>query len=148
MTGASLWGFSPNSTVIVQSLSHVRLSATPWTAARQASLSFTTSWNLLKLMSTGSVMPSNHLISVASFSSHLQSFPASGSFPMSQLFTSGGQTPLAPSFYRWRKQGPERGMNHSKPWGCGRGTVGMHLDRLTLRPHLSCCPRLWLWAAK
>ena len=46
----------------VQSLSHVRLSATPWTAAHQASLSITNSRNLLKLMSTESVLPSNHLI--------------------------------------------------------------------------------------
>ena len=45
-----------------QSLSHVWLSASPWTAACQASLSFTNSWSLLKLMSTESVMPSNHLI--------------------------------------------------------------------------------------
>ena len=37
-------------------------SATPWTAARQASLSISNSWSLLKLMSTESVMPSNHLI--------------------------------------------------------------------------------------
>ena len=43
-------------------LSRVQLYATPWTAACQASLSFTISWNLLKLMSTESVMPSNHLI--------------------------------------------------------------------------------------
>ena len=46
----------------VQSLSRVRLFATPWTAARQASLSITNSQSLLKLMSTESVMPSNHLI--------------------------------------------------------------------------------------
>ena len=46
----------------VQSLSRVRLFATPWTAARQASLSITTSWSLPKLMSIESVMPSNHLI--------------------------------------------------------------------------------------
>ena len=46
----------------VQSLSRVRLLATPWTAARQASLSITNSWSLLKLMSIESVMPSNHLI--------------------------------------------------------------------------------------
>ena len=51
-----------NNVVIVQSLSHVRLFATPWTAARQASLSFTISQNLLKLMSIESVMPSSHLI--------------------------------------------------------------------------------------
>jgi len=48
--------------VVVQSLSHVQLFATPWTAARQASLSFTISWSLLKLMSIELVMPSNYLI--------------------------------------------------------------------------------------
>ena len=46
----------------IQSLSHVRLTATPWTAALQASLSITNSPSLLKLMSIESVMPSNHLI--------------------------------------------------------------------------------------
>ena len=46
----------------VQSLSHVQLFATPWTAACQASLSITTSQSLLKLMFIKSVMPSNHLI--------------------------------------------------------------------------------------
>ena len=46
----------------VQSLSHVQLFATPWIAACQASLSITNSWNLLRLMSIESVMPSNHLI--------------------------------------------------------------------------------------
>jgi len=46
----------------VQSLSRVRLFVTPWTAARQASLSITNSWSLLKLMSIELVMPSNHLI--------------------------------------------------------------------------------------
>ena len=46
----------------VQSLSHVRLFATPWIAARQASLSITISRSSLKLRSIGSVMPSSHLI--------------------------------------------------------------------------------------
>ena len=46
----------------IQSLSHVRLFATPWTAAHQASLSITNSWSLLKLISSESVMASNHLI--------------------------------------------------------------------------------------
>ena len=46
----------------VQSLSSVRLFATPWTEARQTYLSFTISWSLLKLMSIESVLPSNHLI--------------------------------------------------------------------------------------
>ena len=48
--------------VVVQSLSCGQLFATPWTAARQASLSFTVSRSLLKLMSIESVMPSNHLV--------------------------------------------------------------------------------------
>ena len=48
--------------IVVQSLSHVRLLATPWTAACQASLSFTISQSLLKLMSPESVILSNHLI--------------------------------------------------------------------------------------
>ena len=48
--------------VVVQSLSHVRLFVTPWTAARQSSLSITNSWSLLKLMSIELMMPSNHLI--------------------------------------------------------------------------------------
>ena len=73
----------------VQSLTHVQLFVTPWTAACQASLSITNSWSLLKLMHIELVMPSNHLIP---FSSCLQSFPASGSFPMSQIFTSDGQS--------------------------------------------------------
>ena len=48
--------------VVVQSLNRVWLSVTSWTVACQASLSFTISWSLLKVMSTGSVMLSNHLI--------------------------------------------------------------------------------------
>ena len=76
----------------VHSLSRVQLFATPWIAACQASLWITNSQSLLKFMSTESVMPSNHLILCRPFSSCLQSFPASGSFPMSQFFTSGGQS--------------------------------------------------------
>ena len=74
----------------VQSLSRVQLFVTLWTAACQASLSITSSWSLPKLMSIESVMPSSHLI--IPFSSCPQSLPASGSFPMSQLFVSGGQS--------------------------------------------------------
>ena len=59
-----------------------------WTAAHQASLSITNSQSLLKLMSIELVTTSNHLILACPFSSCLQSFPASGSFPISQLFTS------------------------------------------------------------
>ena len=72
----------------VQLFSCVQLFATPWTAACQASLSITNSQSLLKLMSIESVMSS----SVIPFSSHLQCFPASRSFPMSQFFASGGQS--------------------------------------------------------
>ena len=76
----------------VQSLSCVWLSATPWTEARQAALSITNSWSLLKRTSIELVMPSNNLILSLPFSSCLQSFPASGSFQMSQFFTSSGQS--------------------------------------------------------
>ena len=73
----------------VQSSRSVRSnSATPWTAARQASLPITNSQSLLKLISIESMMPSNHLIPF----SNLQSFPAPGSFQMSQCFASGGQS--------------------------------------------------------
>ena len=75
--------------VIVQSLICVQLFETTWTAAHQASLFFNISWSLLKLMSIESVMPYNHLIS---FSSCLQSFQASESFLMSQLFVSDDQS--------------------------------------------------------
>ena len=72
--------------------SDVWLFATPWTAACQDSLSISNSQSLLKLISIESVMPSNHFILYVLFSSCLQSFPASGSFPMSQFFPSGGQS--------------------------------------------------------
>ena len=76
----------------VQSLSRVWLFATPWTEARQPSLSITNSQNLLKLMSIELVMPCNHLILCYPLLLLLQSFSASGSFPMNQFFTSGGQS--------------------------------------------------------
>ena len=75
-----------------QSLSPVRLFATPWTVAHQASLSVTNSnsQTSLKPMSIESVTPSNNLILCRPFSC-CQSFPASGSFSMSWFATSGGQ---------------------------------------------------------
>ena len=76
----------------VQSLSRVWLFATPRTVACQASLSVTNSWSLPKLMSIESVMPSNHLILCQPLLHHPQSFPTSGSFQMSQFFTSRGQS--------------------------------------------------------
>ena len=79
--------------VSVQSFSCVQLFATPWTEACQAFLSITNSQSLLKFMSINLMMPSNHLNLLSSpFSSCRQSFPASGSFPMSHFFTSGGQS--------------------------------------------------------
>ena len=60
MYGCESWTIKK--AVVLQSLSHVQLFATPWTAAHQASLSFTIFWSLLKLMSIELVMPPNHLI--------------------------------------------------------------------------------------
>ena len=78
--------------VVVQPLSRVRLFATRQTVEHPVSLSFTISWSLLKLMSIELVMPSNHLVLCWPLLLCLQSFPTSGSFPMSQLFTSGDQS--------------------------------------------------------
>ena len=71
---------------------HVRLFATPWTAAQQAFLSITISLSFLKLMSIESVMPPNHLILCHPLSSCPQSLLASGPFPVSWLFISGGHS--------------------------------------------------------
>ena len=60
--GRSWTDVSTSHVVAVQLPSRVRLFATPWTAARQASLSLTISWSLPKFMSIELVMPSNHLI--------------------------------------------------------------------------------------
>ena len=76
----------------VQSLSRVRLFATPWIAACQASLSITNSWSSLKLTSIESVMPSSHLILRCPLLLLPQSLPASESFPVSQLLAWGGQS--------------------------------------------------------
>ena len=83
-----------NNHPVVQSLSHVRLFATPWTAACQASLSFPISWNLLKLMSIELVMLSNHLIFCHPLLLLPSIFPKirERSFPMSWLFVSGDQS--------------------------------------------------------
>ena len=76
----------------VQSLSCVQLFATPWTAACQASLCIINSQSLPKLMSIELVMPSNHLILCHTLLLLPQSFPGLGSFQMSQLFPSVGQS--------------------------------------------------------
>ena len=78
--------------VVVRLLSCVQLFETPQTAAPQAAMSFIISWGLFRLMSFVLMMPSSHLVLCYPFSSCLQSFPASGSFPMSWPFASGGQS--------------------------------------------------------
>ena len=76
----------------VQSLSHVWLFETPWIAACQASLSITNSRSLSKFISIESVIPSNHLILCCPLLLLPSIFPTTASFPVSQLFTSGGQS--------------------------------------------------------
>ena len=74
--------------VVVQSLSHIQLFVTPWAAACQASLSFTVYQSFLKLMSTESVMPSNHLICCLPLLLPPSLFPGIRVFPNK----SGGQS--------------------------------------------------------
>ena len=76
----------------IQSLGYVQLFATPWTAACQASLSITNSWSSPNPCPSSQWCHPTISSSVVPFSSLLQSFPASGSFQMSQFFTSGGQS--------------------------------------------------------
>ena len=76
----------------VQSLSRVWLFVTPWITACQASLSITNTWSSLKLSSLSRGCHPAIPSSVVPFSSCPQSLPPSGSFPMSQLFTWGGQS--------------------------------------------------------
>ena len=75
-----------------QSLSHARLLATPWIAARQASLSIPNSRSSLRLTSIESVMPSNHLILCHPLFLLPSIFPSIRSFQMSHFFTPGGQS--------------------------------------------------------
>ena len=72
--------------------SPVWLFVIPWTAAHQASLSITNSWSSLKLGSRESVMPFSHLFLCCPLLLPPSIFPASDSFPMSQLFASGSQS--------------------------------------------------------
>ena len=99
-----LFSYRFRSVVLVQSLSCVQIFATPWTAAHQASLSFTNSQSKFKLMSIELMMSSNHLIlcrpllhptissSVVPFFFCFESLPASGFFLKSKFFTSSGQS--------------------------------------------------------
>ena len=82
------------SDIVVESLSRVRLFATPWTAAHQASLSITISWSLLKLTSIKSVMPRNHRILCRPLLLPSSVFPSitDRKRPSFRLFASGGQS--------------------------------------------------------
>ena len=77
---------------VAESLSHVQFFAAPWTAARQASLSFTVSWSLLKLMSIESVRSSNHLILCYPLLLPPSIFPSIRVSSMSQFFTTGSHS--------------------------------------------------------
>ena len=84
--------------VFLQSLTRVRMFVTSQTAARQASVSFTISWSLLKVKSTELMMLSNHLILCHPLLLLPSIFPSIRvSFPMSQFFASGGQSTGAPA---------------------------------------------------
>ena len=72
--------------IVVQSLSHVQLFATPWTAAHQTSLSFTIARSLLRLMSIESVMQSNHLILCRPLPLPPSVFPSIGVFSKESAF--------------------------------------------------------------
>ena len=78
--------------VVVQSLSHVQLSVTPWTASLKASLSFTIFWSLLKFMSIESVIPTDYLMLCCPFPLLPSIFPNIKVFSVSKLFISGDQS--------------------------------------------------------
>ena len=78
--------------VVIQSLSHVWLFATPWTIVHQTPLSSTISQSLLEFMSTEWMMLSHHLILWRPLFFCLQTCPASESFPTSYVFSSSGQS--------------------------------------------------------
>ena len=89
----------------------------PMDCSTSGFLSFTISQSLLKLMSTEWVMSSNHLILVTPLSSCLQSFPSSGSFPVSCLFASGGRSIGASASVLLMRQGRNSQETVVQPWG-------------------------------
>ena len=95
LPGSFVLGILQAKIISVQLLSCVCLFVTPWNEAHQASLSIANSQSLLKLMSIASVMPSNHLIVCHPFLLLPSIFPSIREiwyFPVSQFFTSGGQS--------------------------------------------------------
>ena len=112
----------------VQLLNCVQLFAIPWTAAYQASLSFTISWSLLKLMSIGSVMPSNHLI----LCHPLLLLPSV--FPSIRVFSSESVLHI-----RWPKYCSfSFSLSPSNEYS---GLISFKIDRLPLRS--PCSPRVF-----
>ena len=91
-TSQGNWIRHLSAVVFVQSLNHVWPFVTPWTTARQASLSITNSQSLPNSCPSSQWCYPTISSSVDPFSSCLKSFPVSRSFPMSQLFASGGQS--------------------------------------------------------
>ena len=132
-----------NFVVVFQWLSCDWLFATPWTAECQASLSITISQSLLKLMSLSRWCHPAISSSVFPFSSCLQSFPVSGSFPMSRHFASGGQSigaSASASVSPVNIQDTESSLP-SWPWGCEARLVH-HSVSMTWpigHPGLMCC---------
>ena len=136
----------------VQSLSQVRLLATPWTAAHQASLSIINSQSLLKLMSIELVMPSNHLILCCPLLLLHSICPSIRSFQMSQLFASDGQsigvsasTSILPmNIQEWFPLG-WTGWISLQPKGLSRvfsnTTVWNALKEMGIQDHLTCLLR-------
>ena len=132
----------------VQSLSHVQLFETPWTAARQDSLSITNSQSLLKLMSIESVIPSNHLILCHPLLLLPSIFPSIRAFLMSQFFASGGQSivvstsasVLPRNIQDWFPLG----------WTCWISLQSKGLSRVfsntTVQKHQSLSAQLSLWS--
>ena len=90
--GVSSSSYKDMVVVLIQSLAHGQLFATPRTSACQTSLILHSLMEFLKLKSIESVMPSNHLILYYALFLLPSIFPASGSFLMSWLFSSGGQS--------------------------------------------------------
>ena len=114
--------------ISVQLLSHVRLFATLWTAARQASLSITDSRNLPKIVSLESVMPSSHLILCCPLLFSPSIFPSIGVFSKESAL--GIRWPK----YRTASRGCDQGEKPRLPLGQGLGGVSRRRVEFLLRP--------------
>ena len=143
--------FVLNIIVLVHSLSRVQLFAIPWTAARQASLSFTIYWACSNSCSLSQWCHPIISSSVVPFSSCLQSFPASGSFLMSRLFASVGQSTgasvsasvLPMNIQGWFPLGLA-GLISLQSKGLSRVLV---FSNTTVRQHQFFCGQLSLWSS-